>query len=87
MIIVTVKNFDKAFAKLPKRIKELFLDKIEIFKIDPYNNILKNHQLKGSFKNYGSINITGDYRLIYEQYDDVIVRLIDIGTHSQIYGK
>ena len=87
MLIVSCRHFDKSFSKLPNKIQDLFEEKIELFKFDPYNDILKNHQLRGSFKDYRSINITGDYRLIYEQYDRDTIRLIDIGTHSKIYGK
>jgi len=87
MLIISSKNFDKSFSKLPERIKDLFEEKIEIFKIDPYNRILRNHQLKGSLKDYRSINISGDHRLIYEQHNEDVIRLIDVGTHSQIYGK
>lgn len=87
MLIVTNRNFDKAVAKLPSKIRESLKDRLEIFIIDPFADILKNHQLHGSLRHYRSINITGDYRLIYEEYDENVIRLIDIGTHSSIYGK
>ena len=87
MIVVTTRNFDKAFSTLPRNIREFAFEKLEIFNIDPFSRILRNHQLQGSFRQYRSINVTGDYRIIYEQYNDSTVRLIDIGTHSQLFGK
>ena len=50
-----------------------------------FATILNNHSLHGSKKSYRSINITGDYRLIYELYDIDTARLIDIDTHSNLY--
>ncbi|PIR57292.1 MAG: type II toxin-antitoxin system YafQ family toxin [Parcubacteria group bacterium CG10_big_fil_rev_8_21_14_0_10_41_35] len=50
--------------------------------MSPFAN---NHALSGDRQPYRSINITGDYRLIYEQYDEDTVRLIDIDTHSNLY--
>jgi len=87
MIVVSSRQFDKAVARLPSKIKNSLKERLEVFMVNPYADILNNHQLHGSLKHYRSINITGDYRLIYEEYDDHIIRLIDIGTHSRIYGK
>ena len=84
MNFVTNKHFDKSVAKLPKAVKLTLRQKLEIFVNDPFDDRLRNHGLKGSLRNYRSVNITGDYRLIYEEYDENTIRLIDIGTHSQI---
>jgi addiction module RelE/StbE family toxin len=87
IFIVTSRSFDKAAARLPSKIKAVLGERLKIFAIDQFAVCLNNHQLKGSLHRYRSINITGDYRLIYEEYDDAVIRLIDIGTHSHIYGK
>jgi len=46
---------------------------------------LRDHQLKGKYKQYRSINITGDYRALYLlRGDEAIFDVVD--THSQLYG-
>jgi len=85
--VISSRRFDKAAAKLPSKVKDALKDRLEIFMDDPYASILNNHRLQGSLRHYRTINITGDYRLVYEEYDDQIIRLIDIGTHASIYGK
>jgi len=86
MQLVYNRSFEKAMAKLPHKIKLALKERLDLFLVNPYANILNNHGLRGVFKHYRSINITGDYRLIYEDYDNNIVRLIDIGTHSELYN-
>lgn len=85
MEVITLKGFDKKFKKLPKKIQNIFSLKFSIFILNPFDVRLNNHVLHGSLRKYRSINITGDYRLIYEEMGDDIVRLIDINTHSQLY--
>lgn len=87
MIVLFNNGFEKALLKLPLKIRIAFKERLSIFMIDPYNEILHNHRLKGPWRNYRSINITGDYRLIFEDFSDNTARLIDIGTHSELYGK
>jgi addiction module RelE/StbE family toxin len=85
MKIVPNKRFEKRVAKLPVSIKKALVERLSIFIEDPFNNVLNNHSLHGKKRGYRSINITGDYRLIYEEYDTDVSRLIDIDTHSNLY--
>ncbi len=85
MIIKSNKKFDKAYKKCPSIIQETFLKKLEIFKIDKYNPVLNNHFLSGKMKGFRSINITGDWRVIYKEVDQNTIFFITIGTHSQLY--
>ncbi|MDO8579590.1 MAG: type II toxin-antitoxin system mRNA interferase toxin, RelE/StbE family [bacterium] len=87
MIIISSKNFEKSLKKINPKIQLVLGAKLRIFMNDPWNFTLNNHTLHGSMRNYRSINITGDYRAIYEEYDKNTVRLIDIDTHSGLYGK
>jgi addiction module RelE/StbE family toxin len=87
MIVVSSRAFDKAVAKLPYKVKVALKGKLELFMDDPFALVLNNHRLHGSLRHYRSVKITADYRFIYEEYDDVTVRLIDAGTHNQIYGR
>lgn len=60
-------------------------ERIEVFKNNPNDPILKNHILKGSKNRYKSFSITGDIRIIYEQISSDEVVFLDIGSHNQIY--
>lgn len=77
--------FKKTFKKLPKKIQEQFYERLELFLQNPSAPRLRNHALDGEFQNFRSINITGDYRAIFEEIEDKIV-FYDIGTHAQLYG-
>ena len=78
------RKFDKQLKRAPLEVKTAFLKRRELFIQDQFHQQLNNHKLSGKFKNYRSINITGDWRAIYSEYDDTIVFEI-LGTHSQLY--
>ncbi|MGB2580362.1 MAG: type II toxin-antitoxin system mRNA interferase toxin, RelE/StbE family [Minisyncoccia bacterium] len=85
MIIIRTKYFSKTAVKLPASVKSALAERLQLFMKDPFSIILNNHPLQGDRRPYRSINITGDYRLVYEQYDEETVLLIDIDTHSNLY--
>lgn len=85
MIIVRTKYFSKTANKLPVSVKRALAERLQLFMSDPYSPLLNNHALQGDRQPCRSINITGDYRLVYEQYDEETVLLIDIDTHSSLY--
>ncbi|MCR4328555.1 MAG: type II toxin-antitoxin system mRNA interferase toxin, RelE/StbE family [Patescibacteria group bacterium] len=87
MIFSPSNQFKKKAEKLPKKIQQALVDHLRLFSSDPFNVLLNNHLIHGSMRSYRSINVTGDWRLIYEQYDEHTMRLIDIDTHSKLYGK
>lgn len=83
------KEFLKRFKKAPLEIKTAFRKRFEIFLKDPFYPFLDNHALTGEYSGYRSINITGDWRLIFSEYeedDGKIIQLKIIGTHSKLYG-
>ena len=49
--------------------------------------IYRDHALVGDYAGYRECHIKGDLLLVYKQRDDVLVLLlIDIGGHSQLFG-
>ncbi len=50
-----------------------------------YHPMLNNHKLVGKYTGSRSINVTGDYRAIYEKRDSDSIYWAAIGTHSQLY--
>lgn len=87
MFALSSSHFKKTAKKLPPKVRAALRERLELFMEQPFDPILNNHPLRGSMRSYRSINITGNYRLIYESYDGETVRLIDIATHSELYEK
>lgn len=87
MKTIPSKKFEKKVAKLSAPLKKALSIKLRVFINDPFSAILNNHPLQGSMRGYRSINITGDYRVIFEQYDVDTVRLLDVDTHHNLYGS
>jgi len=84
MVVIFNKSFYKDYEKLPKKIQDKFWNRLEIFKENKTNKILNNHSVDKAFTNCRSINVTGDYRAIFKEYDDMVV-FVNIGTHSELY--
>lgn len=58
------------FAKLKKvdiRIRKSFKEKIAIFATNPHDPQLNNHALRKPYKGLHSIDITADWRAVYEE--------------------
>lgn len=82
-------SFSKRFIKQAKSldvlVRQKVLKKIEVFSINPLHPSLRNHCLKGKFKQYRSIDITGDIRALYLEGEDEAI-FDAVGSHSQLYG-
>ncbi len=80
--------FIKALKKVDVRIRNSFKEKIAIFARNTNDPVLNNHLLKREYKEYRSIDITADYRAIYEEIKEDgedIAYFISIGTHQELY--
>lgn len=86
MKILTHKKFDKAFKKVPTKLQKKVFEQLEVLQKHPADKRLNNHTLSGEYFGYRSINIESDWRIIFKEMDTETVRLMDIGTHSQLYG-
>jgi len=77
--------FKKRFKKLNSKIQKQFEARIGLFIKDTANPLLRNHPLKGNLVGLRAFSISGDYRVIYKILGKESIKLIDIGTHNQIY--
>jgi addiction module RelE/StbE family toxin len=80
--------FLKQFRKAPIDIQKTYGTRIALFASNPSHPLLRTHKLIGEYEGCKSINITGDWRAIYEEYTDVFepyVVFLFLGTHSQLY--
>ena len=89
MEILYTKRFQKNYKKLDTYIQSKVKTSIEIFRDDPWDQKLRNHPLQGDYIGYRSIDVTWDFRIVFEELalgSYALVELIDVGTHSQLYG-
>ncbi len=86
MQISSSRNFDKQFRKLPKKIREQFAQRLQLFQSEPGHAQLNLHKLSGKYENLWSINITGDLRAILDKNDPSVILFVAIGSHSDLYG-
>ncbi|HBU07473.1 MAG TPA: hypothetical protein DEB09_05330 [Candidatus Magasanikbacteria bacterium] len=87
MIIHFHKQFEKQLKKMNKKQQNIIKNKLKIFLLDPYQVQLNNHSLSGKYKNYRSINISGDLRMVFKLSDDgEEAFFVVIGNHNQLYS-
>ena len=86
MKIVFQCGFRKQYRKLRISERERFEERLRLLVKDPYNPVLNNHALKGRYKRYRSINITGDLRALYKPMKEDIALFVIIDTHSNLYS-
>lgn len=85
MKVSYTKNFLRQYAKLAPKIRQKVDERVLLWQNDPLNSQLRDHQLKGKYKQYRSIDVTGDYRALYRREENMAIFDI-VGTHSQLYG-
>lgn len=82
------KKFKKNYRGSPLKIRREFDKRLKVFITDKFNPALNNHALVGQYISHRSINITGDWRAIFREFDDGEIVYFDLlGTHSQLYKK
>lgn len=79
------RNFLKAYRKIPKKIQEKFKEKRNLFIENNFHPLLNNHSVDPIYPNWRSIDITGDYRALFEIKEKTIIVFMKIGTHSDLY--
>ena len=79
------KKFEKRFGSLSVKIQDKFFRRIDLFLKDPNHPDLKSHPLKGNLLGCRAFSVTGDYRVMYRILSKTEIKLLDIGTHNQVY--
>ncbi|MEK7169693.1 MAG: type II toxin-antitoxin system mRNA interferase toxin, RelE/StbE family [Patescibacteria group bacterium] len=86
MFVDLHRKFVKKFKKLQPKLKERFLDRKNLFLINPSHPLLDNHALQGDRLGQWSINVTGNWRALYEFQNAETIIFVDIDTHPNLYG-
>ena len=76
----------KKFFKKHSNLKDKYIKTIKILQIDPNHPSLRLHKLQGKLKEYYSVSLDIEYRIIIDfVVIDNIIYLIDIGSHDEVY--
>ena len=86
MTFVRHERFKKDYKKLRVLDRNKCDERLLLFAEDPYNPILNNHALSGIYKGLRSINITGDFRALYQPMGKNSALFVRLDTHSNLYG-
>jgi addiction module RelE/StbE family toxin len=79
----------KLYKKANVRIQKAVDQKIALFEKDPFDPQLNNHELHEEYEGLRSIDVTNDYRALYEEVpsgDETIAYFSLLGTHEELYG-
>ena len=85
MIVSYSKDFIREAKKLNKQQREKLQVRIALFIENPLHPLLRNHALRGKYRDYRSIDVAGDIRALYLQEGNEVI-FDTIGTRSQLYG-
>ena len=85
MIVIFHKKFLQQTKRIPKKLYAQLRERLRLFKQEPFDPSLENHPLKGTRFGQRSINITGDYRAVFENKEDKVVLFVEIGRHRDLY--
>lgn len=76
--------------KVDVRIYKSLRKNLAIFIKDPSNPQLDNHELYEEWEGFRSIDVTANWRAIYEEIDEgeeVVAYFEVLGTHEELYGN
>ncbi|MBX3281456.1 MAG: type II toxin-antitoxin system RelE/ParE family toxin [Acidobacteria bacterium] len=81
-----VKSAEKEFLRLSAKVREKFIDALQLLSISPFSELLLVKKLKGA-ENVYRIRV-GAYRLIYEIIGDrLVVLVIKVGHRREVYRR
>ncbi len=87
MQFIVSSRFKKSVRKRPRHIRELVLESLDLLKVDRNHPLIDDHPLGGKLVGTRSISVSGDLRIQYEPINDDFIRLLDFGTHHELYGS
>lgn len=84
--LTTTKGFLKHYKKrISEKDDEIFKYVVEkLLKDEKLERKFKDHQLSGELREFRECHLKSDLLLIYQVFEDEI-RLIDIGSHAQLF--
>jgi addiction module RelE/StbE family toxin len=89
MKVLFSREFIKKYKRVNVRIRNRVDEQIKTFEKNPHEFGLRNHELHEEWEGYRSIDITNDYRAIFEELregKETSAYFIDLGTHDELYS-
>lgn len=83
-------EFRKKYRRADVRIRHRVDTCLRIFKNNPNDLELDNHELKREWEGYRSIDITADYRAVFKETQmagEAVAYFVTLGTHRELYQK
>ena len=77
----------KRFSKDINKVKSLFAIVEKLAKGEDIPSEFKPHPLRGNWKNYMECHVGEDYPLIWYDKEDNVIKLVRLGSHSELFGK
>lgn len=77
---------EKLFLKKHSDLKEKYKKTLLFLRVNPYHPSLRLHKLEGVLKDYHSVSISMNYRIVLELLilnEEII--LLNVGKHSIVY--
>jgi mRNA-degrading endonuclease YafQ of YafQ-DinJ toxin-antitoxin module len=78
-------RFDKQYAALPSRKQDAVDEALLLYLEAPDAPRLRRHRLKGEYAGQFSISAGGDLRIHLIETGEVIIVVVCVGTHAQLY--
>ena len=75
MTIHRHKDFDKQMDKIEKPLRQKVYERVQLLVMNESHPLLHNHKLGPPYDGYRSINITGNFRLVYKRIEPDIFYL------------
>jgi addiction module RelE/StbE family toxin len=83
------RNFEKKLKKFIKKnpeFKTILKEKLQILQENPFDPRLRTHKLSGNLKDYYSIWLTYEYRIVVKIYlKEKLIEFYATGTHDEVY--
>lgn len=90
MIVKYSPRFLALLKKADVIIRKSLKEKIVMFIQNPNGLELNNHALRDEYLGYRSIDVTANWRAIFEEIqegEDTATYFIGLGTHEELYGN
>jgi mRNA-degrading endonuclease YafQ of YafQ-DinJ toxin-antitoxin module len=87
--LVITDSYEKRLKRFLKRHPEMFErygKAMRVLELDPFHPSLRLHKLKGTLREYWSVSMNLEYRVVIDLIvTDAEIIPIDIGTHDEVY--
>lgn len=83
-------QFKKDFKRISKdlvKVEKLFSIVSKLANGEDIPSEYKPHPLKGAWKDYMECHVEDDYLLIWYDHEENVIKLVRLGSHSELFGK